>query len=153
MEMEDLYDEVANLNPPASLPREVVRQFNVARSAYLYSWFDYELATLAEEHSYTVVEMAIQHRARQEGVTLPPKATMAMALNAAVQAGWLTERDFEYGNPERPFSWKTDYIQFRNDLMHGRPHLDPTFSLQMMDFSLKLLTLLFPSNRTSESPA
>ena len=60
--IEDLYDDIAHLGLPASVPKDIAHQFDLARNAYLYSWFEYEMATLAEAHSYTVVEMAIKRR-------------------------------------------------------------------------------------------
>lgn len=142
IEITDIYDDVAHLEPPSFIPQDVTRQFNISRSVYLYSWFDYEMVTLAEQHAYTVVEMGIKVRAEMEKIALP-QGGMSRSLDFAVKQGWFVEEDFHYGSPANPKSFRDFYVQSRNKLMHGEPHLSPQFSVMMMEFSLRLLKKLF----------
>ncbi len=61
--IEDMHGDMDGLNFGSAVPDDIRRQFDIARNSYLYSWFDYEMVTLAEMHAFTAVEMAIRRRA------------------------------------------------------------------------------------------
>ena len=89
--IDDLHDDMAAFEFPPHVPEDVVRSFNIAKSAYIYSWFDYELITVAEEHAYTVLEMAIRRRAKIENTGMSEKTGMRGAIDHARARGWLSD--------------------------------------------------------------
>src|SRR5579862_792478 len=94
--IEDLYDMLAPLELPVAVPAEIRTQFDLARSAYLYSWFAYDMATLAEQQAYAVIEAAIKFRANEAKSGLKPKAGLHHSIEHAVSEGWLHRKDFEF---------------------------------------------------------
>ena len=56
--IEDLYGLMEGLELGPAVPAVIRHRFDVARNALVYSWFEHELVTLAEQHSYGVVENA-----------------------------------------------------------------------------------------------
>jgi hypothetical protein len=131
--IEDLYDDVAHLGLPASVPKEIAHQFDLARKAYLYAWFEYEMATLAEAHSYTVVEMAIKRRIKDDPSGEKPKQMgLQAAINHAREKGWLDIQDFEYLS----FGERKSFL--------GKPHLSLDFSVMQMELCHKIIVALFP---------
>jgi len=142
--IDDMYDDMAVFEFSPSAPEEIVRQFNLARSAYIYSWFDYEMVTLAEEHVYTVIEMALRRRAKDENSGLSEKATMKPALDHARARGWLKDDDFGYLNTGQQVPMLDMLVFMRNDLMHGKTHLYPNGSLTVMEMCFDIIVKLFP---------
>jgi hypothetical protein len=116
---DDIHGEVARIELNASVPAEVRYQFDVARNAYVYSWFVYDLAMLAEEHCYIVLEMALRHRAKLEGLT--PSSTLKPYLQLALKRSWLRKDDLEIPGPptERPMSFLVELPRLRDRLLHG----------------------------------
>jgi hypothetical protein len=62
MSMSDLHDMVAKIELSTRIPTGIREQFDIARNAFVYSWFAYEFATLAEQQCYATLEMALRHR-------------------------------------------------------------------------------------------
>jgi hypothetical protein len=144
-EIGDLYDDMAELSLPVGVPSALIRQFNIARSAYVYSWFDYEMITLAEEHAYTVIEMAIRRRAKDENTGMSEKTGMRGAIDHARAKGWLSDED--YGVMEtggEPIPYLTLLPVMRNDLLHGNPRLLAAASYQILEVVFGILIKLFP---------
>jgi hypothetical protein len=143
--IEDMHGDVAPLNLSDSVPSDIRQQFDIVRNAYIYSWFDYEMITLAEMHAYTVLEMAIRKRAKDESSGLNPKATMQKAINHARTNGWLRDEDFGYVNAgAAPLPVLDLIVMIRNDLMHGKPHLYPAGSLTGLETCFDAIQTLFP---------
>jgi hypothetical protein len=141
----DLYDDVAPLALGPNVPKEIARQFDLARSAYLYSWFEYELATLAEQHAYSIVEMAIKEKAKLENAAMASRGSLRKAIAFALKQGWLDGAEFETEiQPGVKRSSLDMMVEFRNSLMHGNPHLYPNGSLLMMEICHQVITMLFP---------
>lgn len=142
--IEDLYDDVAGLSLPDSVPPVIRHQFDLARNAYLYSWFEYELTMLAEAHAFSVVEMAVKHRTTiaNQGGTAPNG--LRAALRHAVRQGWLTETDFLYQSRGQQMSLIDDLVYMRNALAHGEPHLSPELSVMVMRHCRDIISKLFP---------
>lgn len=67
MRIEDLHDLVGGLMLNPAVPKDIREHFDTARSAFVYSWFDYSFVTLAEQHAYAVLEMALRDRIRAAG--------------------------------------------------------------------------------------
>ena len=144
-EIGDLYDDMAEFSLPASVPNKIIRQFDIARSVYVYSWFDYEMITLAEEHAYTVIEMAIRERAKDEKTGMNERTGMRGAIDHARARGWLSDDDYgamETGGKSIPFL--TMLSELRNDLLHGNPRLSAIATYQMLEVVFGILVKLFP---------
>ncbi|MGH6853700.1 MAG: hypothetical protein ACREDJ_11010, partial [Methylocella sp.] len=58
----DWHAPIAKIELAPNVPQRIREEFDKARNAFLYSWFSYELATLAEQQSYATLEMAIRIR-------------------------------------------------------------------------------------------
>ncbi len=62
MRIDDLRNLVAGIELSARVPATIKEQFDIARNAFVYSWFVYEFATLAEQQCFTTLETALRHR-------------------------------------------------------------------------------------------
>jgi hypothetical protein len=60
MQIDDLRGMMASIELSQHVPATIREQFDIARNAFVYSWFVYEFATLAEQHCYSVVERALR---------------------------------------------------------------------------------------------
>jgi hypothetical protein len=147
--IDDLYALVQPLELGPAVPEEIRLQFDSARNAFLYSWFAYDLVTLAERRSYAVLEMALRFRAEQEN---PTKSTRKLDLKAllalAAKRGWLRREDFEVplpGVPGKTICFLDVATKLRNNLAHGKMHLFPHGSLAMMRLCAGIISKLFPT--------
>jgi hypothetical protein len=57
MRLQDFRDMVAPIALDTNVPSTICEQFDIARNAFVYSWFVYEFATLAEQQCYATLEM------------------------------------------------------------------------------------------------
>lgn len=140
-EIGDLYDLVAPLKLAETVPEELRGQFDLARCVFVYSWFAYEMATMAEQHVLTVVEAAIKHRAKIENSGLKDHPGLRKAIKHAIEHGWLLEDEFRLNVKLTALDIM---VMTRNDLMHGNPHLLPQGSLEMLRLAHKVISNLFP---------
>ena len=125
---------VAPLEPSASVPQPIREQFDKARNAFVYSWFSYDMATLAEQQAYAVIEMGIREKLRIAGAE--PIRNLGRLLREADKRGWLGD-DGAFLINALPYS--------RNELAHGSSHLNPIGSLEMIQLCARLLNRLFPN--------
>lgn len=139
--IEDLYELVSPLNLHEKVPKEIKDQFDQARNAFLYSWFAYDLVTLAEQQSYAVVEAAIKCRAKEAGTGLNEKTGLRGCIDHAVAKHWLKKDEFN--NANNNLSGLDILVLMRNELMHGRTHLIPNGSLTMMTLAHDVICALF----------
>ncbi len=95
MGIDDLRSMVASIELTQHVPAAIREQFDVARNAFVYSWFVYEFATLAEQQCYAILEMALRHRLDP---TALPNTSRSLGLDklikTAVKRGWLRRDDF-----------------------------------------------------------
>jgi hypothetical protein len=144
--IEDLYNDIATLELDNSVPLEIRQHFDAARYAYLYSWFAYDLATLAELQVYSVLEMALRHKLKQE-LPQAKRSGLTALFKTAADRKWLIPEKFDV--PSEPHSKKISYfdviVRQRNKLMHGAMHLHPDGSLMMMKVCKRILNALFPA--------
>lgn len=149
---EDLHNEVCAIELSSLIPTEIRYQFDVARNAYLYSWFVYDLVILAEQQTYIVLEMALKHRMRSERLR---DKSLKPSLQLAIKRGWLSAKDFEIPGSAtaRPMSFVDELPKLRDRLLHGTVHLYPEFTLMIMCKCAELLNKLFPerSNGTGQA--
>jgi hypothetical protein len=143
----DLDSLVRPLELSPEVPENIRLQFEVVRSAFVYSWFAYDLVTLAERHSYAVVEMALRFRAEREApAPAPDKRTLGPLLDVALRRNWLRREDFEVPAPGRSgtISVLDMMRRFRNNLAHGNMHLFPDGSLEAIRLCAEIISKLFP---------
>jgi hypothetical protein len=145
----DLDSLVRHIELSPAVPENVRLQFDVARSAFVYSWFAYDLVTLAEGHCYAVIELALRLRAEREApVPAPDKRTLKLLLDIAVQHRWLRREDFEVpslGGSGRTICVLDMMRRLRNNLAHGNMHLFPDGSLEMVRLCAEIISKLFPN--------
>jgi hypothetical protein len=149
----DLDSLVRHIELGPAVPEKVRLQFDVARSAFVYSWFAYDLVTLAERHSYAVVELALRLRAERDApAPAPDKRTLKPLLDIALQRRWLRREDFEVPSPGG--SGKTISVldmmrELRNDLAHGNMHLFHDGSLEIIRLCAEIVSKLFSDQPVS----
>lgn len=149
MSINDLYDQVRELELSISLPDDIIEQFDKARHAFIYSWFAYDLVSLAEQQGYQVVEMALREklplseRKKHRG--------FRKLIDYAVKNRWLSRADFDiYDAHGQKLCCLDVMIDFRNELAHGSRNLFPLGSLEMLRLCAKVLNNLF-NNRSGSS--
>jgi len=131
------------------VPPEVRHQFDLARIAFVYSWFTYELATLAEQQAYGVLEMALRRRAEGQGA-LPKRKSLASLLKVATERGWLRHEEFQvdWQSSTGKISFLELLPYFRNELAHGSTNLFPQGSLEMLRVCALVINKLFNQSPT-----
>ena len=141
VEATDFHGIVAGIELNAAAPTVIREQFDLARNVFVYSWFVYEMATLAEKQAYATVEMALREKARQSGKN--GRRDLRVLIQDAERYGWLKRTDF--GDGERPFHPLDAIVMLRNDLAHGSDRLMPIGSLDMMELCAEIINRLFPA--------
>ena len=125
--MDDLRNMIAKIELSGRIPAAIREQFDIARNAFVYSWFVYEFATLAEQQCYATLEMALRHRL-DPGV--PANTTRSPGLHkllkSAVEQGWLRREDFlapPVPGVTEPLCLLDFIAHARNHVMHGNIQL------------------------------
>src|SRR5277367_557852 len=139
----DLYALVEPLELAAAVPHDIVQQFDKARHAFIYSWFAFDLVSLAEQQGYQALELALRER-------LPPderrkaeekRWTLETLINRAVAHHWLARSDFY--NPDTKMCLLDLIPMCRNELAHGSTNLFPAGSHVMLGICAKIINSLF----------
>jgi hypothetical protein len=144
--IQDMYGDVEPFTLGDAVPEQVRTQFDIGRKAYVYSWFEYELMTLAEMRALGSFELAIRTRARIESSGLPRKATLKPAVDHARKMGWLNDEDFGFiWNGAVEFPFMDAMVMQRNHLMHGNPYLSQHGTLMAFKFCFDAIQKLFPA--------
>jgi len=153
MTIGDMHDWVRQIELGPETPTVIREQFDKARHAFIYSWFAYDLVSLAEQQGYQVLEMALRERlppaeqakAREKRWTLDP------LLKRATAHGWLDRTNFEVEGPygRNGKMCLLDILpQFRNELAHGSENLFPGGSLEMRKLCAEIINKLFDPSFT-----
>lgn len=154
--LQDMRSMVAPIQLTPGVPPSIREQFDIARNAFVYSWFVYEFATLAEQQGYAVLEMALRHRLDPAA---PPNTTrspgLAKLLKTAITRGWLSEADFQI--PSISGAGGTmcslDLIPlFRNHVMHGNIQLMPQGTPEVLRLCADIMNKLFAVAGGASSP-
>ncbi len=148
MAITDLYDLVEPLTLSPSVPADIREQFDKARHAFIYSWFAYDLVSLAEQQGYQTLELALREKLPDDERKKADEKRWGLGklLERAVAHRWLVRADFEsppqyQGGPKICF---LDVIaMFRNELAHGSRNLFPNGSLVMLQLCVDILNRLF----------
>jgi hypothetical protein len=151
MTLADHHGQVASLNLHVGVPGDVRDLFDVARNAFVYSWFAYEMATLAEHHVFAVVERALRARLL-DGTTEQTRrkkiegAGLEWLLDTAKGRKLIRHDDFRLPPmyPDEPvLNMLPVLVRIRNDLSHGRWHLYPEGSVTVLEYCAELLNRLY----------
>jgi hypothetical protein len=137
----DLHAAAADIEVTAAAPAVIRQQFDLARHAFVYSWFVYELATLAEKQAYATVEMALREKARLMTGKDTEKRGLKALIREAEGQGWLRRNDF--GERLSPFHPLDAIVMLRNDLAHGSDRLMPVGSRAMIELCAEVINRLF----------
>ena len=139
MDLSDLHAMVEPFTLVSAVPDDVRAQIEAARYAFVYSWFCYDLATLAEQHAYGALENGLRFRARAAN-KLPKRRGLAALLTCACENGWLDKSEFEV--PNMPNLIDT-LPSLRNHIGHGNMHILPQLSVEMLRLCIEILNKVF----------
>jgi hypothetical protein len=92
--LEQLHQDMSKLELPESVPESVKRCHDGIRNAYIYSYFSYDLLTLAASQTFPCLELALRRRVGSQfegrldrkGKPMPP-AMLRKLLDAALAQG------------------------------------------------------------------
>jgi hypothetical protein len=147
MGIEDLRSLVEHVTLDEAVPKDVREQFDIARNAFVYSWFVYDFATLAEKQGFAVLEMALRRRANPDEASNPSKgAGLAKLLKKAKQNGWLRTDNFVMPSVSGlggTMSRLDLLLEFRNHAMHGNVHLLPQETPTVLALCAEVINALF----------
>jgi hypothetical protein len=125
---QSLHEDLAPLALNDAVPEKVRHQFDLARNVYLYSWFVYEFATVAEQQAYSALEAALRHRYQEETGKAPDKPGLKDLFEFSIARKWIDAAEFETEaawHPDGKFSELDMLRTLRNNLAHGKFHLMP----------------------------
>jgi hypothetical protein len=127
--LHDFHNMVASVLLDAGVPSAIREQFDIARNAFVYSWFVYEFATLAEQQCYATLEMALRHRLDPGALPNTSRSPgLAKLLKTATDEGWLRREDFlmpAISGVEGSMCSLDLIPMMRNHVMHGNIQLLP----------------------------
>lgn len=138
---------VADIELGIAVPAIIRQQFDLARNTFVYSWFVYELATLAEKQAYATLEMALREKMRLETGRTVGSRDLRWLMQEAERRKWLMRSDF--GDERSPLHLFDFIIRNRNDLAHGSDRLVPDASHEMLSDCAEVIDQLFPSETVS----
>ena len=93
MSIDDLHELVAPIELRPEVPAAVHVQFDKARHAFIYSWFAYDLVSLAEQQGYQALEFALRLRlpADEQRKAQEKRWTLDTLIKRAFAHGWLED--------------------------------------------------------------
>jgi hypothetical protein len=145
--LEQLHQDMSKMELPASVPEAVRRYHDGARNAYIYSYFSYDLLTLAASQTFPCLELALrlrigkqfEGRVDRKGKPRPP-AMLGELLEAAKTQG-LISGDISWINPMRKmFAHGSDTV------------LNAPMFLTPFEAVTSMIAELFSSNAQSSAP-
>jgi hypothetical protein len=144
--MEDLRGIVAAIELSERVPHDIRQQFDIARNAFVYSWFVYELSTLAEQQCFATLEMALRHRLgpyATAGATRSPG--LHRLIKSAIKSGWLRREHFMIASATNGSALSLlDFIApLRNHAMHGNTQLLPQGTSDIIRLCADVIERLF----------
>lgn len=167
LKLEDLHEIAASIELGSAVPEVVRNQFEIARNAFVYSWFWYPFQPVASMYSILTIELALRHKLKEFRPSMfqrknPP--ALFELLSVAIRNRLLVDTGFDvqYGedhvvsidprNPASPlapqdqrYCYEMLYAlpRLRNELAHGEYALVPGVSHELA-CSAKLINQLFP---------
>jgi hypothetical protein len=145
--LQDFRDLVAPIELDSCVPSAICEQFDIARNSFIYSWFVYEFATLAEQQSYAILEMALRHRLDPSAAANTTRSPgLANLLKTATKKGWLRRDDFAVPaiSVGEGMMCSLDFIpEMRNHVMHGNVLLMPQGTPEVLRLCADVMNRLF----------
>jgi len=132
----DWHTLIAKIELAPNVPQQIREDFDKARNAFLYSclysWFSYELASLAELQGLATLELAIRERLKERDPGFSRPQGLKKLLHAAQKRGLLNGIDHVL----------IDFPPMqRNEIAHGSSYLFPQASLDMIKYCAELLSV------------
>jgi hypothetical protein len=138
--LEQLHHDMSKMELPKSVPESVRRFHDGLRNAYVYSYFSYDLLTLAASQTFPCLEFALrlrigkQFEGRVDRKAKPRPPAMLGELLEAAKAQGLIAGDISWINP------------LRKTFAHGSDTvLNPPMFLQPFEVVTAIITGLFRS--------
>jgi hypothetical protein len=134
--LEELYHEVSKFELPLSVPGDVRRGYDAIRHAYIFSYYSYDLVTLAANQILPCLELALRERMQPHSKGTNYRGRMRgpklhKLLNSAKNQG-LISGDYASLNA------------LRNILQHGNAEIfDPNMFLDLFETVTELLRELY----------
>jgi hypothetical protein len=143
MAIDDLHDQMREIRLDSAVPADIVEQFDKARHAYIYSWFAYDLVSLAEQQGYQTLELALREKLSVGQRTRADRErwTLRRLFDHAVAQQWLTREEFTVPGSDQ--CMLDIIVQCRNELAHGSRNLFPVGSVTMLELCAEILNRLF----------
>lgn len=140
MAIGDLHDQMAEIRLDGAVPPDIAEQFDKARHAYVYSWFAYDLVSLAEQQGYQTLELALREKlpAGERQKADREHWGLGKLFSRAIAHGWLAPQQFVSGMFD-------SMAMSRNELAHGSRNLFPEGSKTMLEQCADILNELFRS--------
>jgi hypothetical protein len=140
----DLHNLVTPIVLGPNVPAHIRAQFDTARNAFVFSWFVYEFATLAEQQAYSVLEMGLRHRLNPAGLPNAGRSPgLRKLLDQAIAKGLLARSDFDVTSAGANINQLDFLLMSRNHVMHGNVHLLPQGTPTMLEMCADVLNKLF----------
>jgi hypothetical protein len=154
--LQDFRDMVAPIALDTSVPFAIREQFDIARNAFVYSWFIYEFATLAEQQCYATLEMALRHRLDPTALPNTSRSPgLAKLLKISTERGWLRREDFLMPaiSGVGGEMCSLDLIPvLRNHVMHGNIQLLPQGTPDLLKLCAEVMNRLFGALPNGSKP-
>lgn len=140
--LEALHQDVSRFELPLSAPEGVRRNYDAIRHAYIFSYFSYDLVTLATNQLLPCLELALRERMQpQSGAGPRGKArgpNLQKLLSRAAKHGLLSRRH-------------DSLHELRNMLQHGNDAIfDPNMFLNLFETVTELITELYAPSQQAE---
>jgi hypothetical protein len=154
--LQDFRDMVAPIALDKSVPSAIREQFDIARNAFIYSWFVYEFATLAEQQSYATLEMSLRYRldpAAFPNMTRSPG--LASLLKTSIEKRWLRRENFLVPaiSGAGGSMCSLDLIpMMRNHVMHGNIQLMPQGTPDLLRLCADVMNRVFANDDAKPCP-
>lgn len=148
MSIDDHHGDIAELELSSKAPDIVRAAFERAQHAYLYAWFSYDLALLAQVQAYAALELALRRRlgAKPDGEKWNGLAElMGVALSKGLFEGLPTHTsDVRLNRTGRVRELFRSIEAFRHDLTRGGDQIaEPGEVLQALRDCAAIIDYLF----------
>jgi hypothetical protein len=146
MTIADLHAMIEPIQLSDDVPEKIRREFDTARNAFVYAWFVYEFATLAELAGYTALELALRRRMDPAPPNTSRSPGLSRLLQMAIEKGYLERAHFEVPSPSGSgaMACQLDFIpMLRNHVAHGNVHLLPQGALESLRLCQAVIERLY----------
>jgi hypothetical protein len=146
LQMSDLHSLVAPISLSADVPDEIRHEFDTARNAFVYSWYVYEFATLAEIRCFAALELALRRRLDPSSANTTKSPGLSRLLKTATESGLLRREDFQMPSPagSGEMACSLDLLpMLRNHIAHGNIQLLPQATPNNMQLCAEVIEAIY----------